>query len=257
MNKILLATLLSCTIGNVYSACNYDLEGFINDPDNPTAQKFPTVIGQKVSYKILNSQNAISYSANHSSLKIENGTISAGLLPLPQSGIVGFEINTDTIPVELTNKSQDTKIFAVFLPDANGLNQTILISYANNTSLSYQGNKKNLVFILVASTHPDTKKNETIYGYALPMDGISKQNIGLYFNRNTNQVGLIVNKNNLGYVTTLFSKPKAITFLPQVAFNGFEANSQYLNKTMSMELVTDKSKFTNVFPTGTTDICGN
>ncbi|MDN5417941.1 MAG: DUF4882 domain-containing protein, partial [Acinetobacter sp.] len=95
------------------------------------------------------------------------------------------------------------------------------------------------------------------YSYTKPIEGISQQNIGIYLNQNSNQIGLIVNKNNLGYVTTLLSKPKDFTISSEAGFGGFEANSPYLNKTMSLELVTDKSKFTNTFPTGTKDPCGN
>lgn len=129
--------------------------------------------------------------------------------------------------------------------------------YYNNTSLSDQNDNKNLLMIIISSTDYNTQKSELIYGYGLSVDGVPEQNLGIYFNQNSNQVGLIVNKNNLGYVATLATKPKDFAIGTLASFEGFEANSPYLNKTMSLELVTDKSKFTNAFPTGTTDACGS
>lgn len=258
MNKLILSSLLfSCLIGNVYAVCNYDLDGFLYDPNNPSSQKFPVVSNQKLSYKTLSSPQSIQYSANHSSLEMENNSISKGALSMPLSGVVGFELNTEVFPIELKGQNMDVKNYGILIPDTNNNTHMILVTYANNSSLTYKDDKKNVVFILISSVHPDTKQNESIYGYGIPIEGVSKQNIAIYFNQNTNQVGLIVNKNNLGYVATLFSKPKAITFVPQAFFGGFEKNSQYLNQNMSLELVTDKSKFTNAFPNGTKDICGS
>lgn len=259
MKKLNFAILLSLSVLSTqgFSQCNYDLEGFAINPYEPTAQKFPIIMGQKISYKILNSPNQIMYVANHSTLKITNETIVEGGLTLPRTGIVGFELNTDIIPIELKNSINDTKSYAIFTQDKDQNKHSILITYSNNTALSYQDNKKNVIFILIISTDPNTKNGQALYGYGMPIEGIALQNIGIYFNQNTNQIGMMINKNNLGYVATLPSKPKDFTIVPQALFSGFEASSPYLNKTMSIELITDKSKFTNTFPTGTKDLCGN
>ncbi|MDN5623564.1 MAG: DUF4882 domain-containing protein [Acinetobacter sp.] len=259
MKKLKLAVLLSlsviCTQG--FALCRYDLEGFLSDPYNSVTQKFPTASGQKLSYKILNTTNQLVYSANHSSLKMMNDAIIEGGLTLPQSGIVGFELNTDVIPTRLTNTRKDAKSYGILLQDKDKNVHSILVIYNNSSLLTDQDNIKNMVLILIMSTDPDTKEVKGLYSYTKPIEGISQQNIGIYLNQNSNQIGLIVNKNNLGYVTTLLSKPKDFTISSEAGFGGFEANSPYLNKTMSLELVTDKSKFTNTFPTGTKDPCGN
>lgn len=259
MKKLKLTVLLSLSVISTqgFALCRYDLEGFLPEPANPAAQKFPTALGQKVSYKILNTTNPIMYSASHSTLKMTNNAITEGGLTLPQSGVIGLELNTDIISTELTNFRKETKNYGIFVQDKDKNMHSIFITYANNTALSSQDNKKNVVFILIASTHPDTKQTETLYGYGIPIEGMPQQNIGIYLNQNSNQIGLIVNKNNLGYIATLLSKPKDFTIVSEASFSGFEAASPYLNKTMSLELVTDKSKFTNTFPTGTKDICGN
>ena len=259
MKKLKLAVLLSlsviCTQG--FALCRYDLEGFLSDPYNPVAQKFPTVSGQKVSYKILNTTSPITYSANHSTLEMTNNTITEGGLTLPPSGIVGFELNTDVIPTELTNARKNGKSYGILLQDKDKNVHSILVIYGNSSSLTDQDNLKNMVLILIMSTDPNTKEVQGLYSYVKPIEGIPQQNLGIYLNQNSNQIGLIVNKNNLGYVATLLSKPKDFTISLEAGFSGFEANSPYLNKTMSLELVTDKSKFKNTYPTGTKDICGN
>lgn len=259
MKKRNLAVLFSLSIisSQGFALCSYDLEGFLFQPDTPDAQKFPTVSGQKVSYNILNSSNRVEYSANHSALKIKDEIITEGGLALPQSGVIGFELNTEIIPTELTNSSKIIAAYGVFAQDKNKNIHSILITYTNNTALSYKDNKKNVLMVIISSTDPNTKQSENIYGYGLPVDGISQQNLGIYFNQNSNQVGLIVNKNNLGYVATLPTKPKDFGIGALASYEGFEANSLYLNKTMSLELVTAKSKFTNAFPSGTTDACGS
>ena len=61
--------------------------------------------------------------------------------------------------------------------------------------------------------------------------------------------------NVLRAIRALIRETAAVEY--RLNFEGFEANSPYLNKTMSLELVTDKSKFTNTFPTGTKDACAN
>ncbi|MCU4493301.1 DUF4882 domain-containing protein [Acinetobacter guillouiae] len=259
MKKLKLVTLFSLSVISTqgFALCRYDLDGFLSERYEPTTQKFPTVSNQKLSYKILNTTNPIIYSANHSTLKMMNDAIIEGGLTLPQSGIVGFELNTDVIPTQLTNTRSDAKSFGILLQDKNKNVHSILVIYNNSSSLTDQDNLKNMVLILVMSTDPNTKKVQGLYSYVKPIESVSQQNLGIYLNQNSIQIGLIVNKNNLGYIATLLSKPKDFTIVSEASFSGFEAASPYLNKTMSLELVTDKSKFTNTFPTGTKDACGN
>ena len=259
MKKLKLAVLLSLSVISTqgFTLCRYDLDGFLSERYEPTTQKFPTVSNQKLSYKILNTTNSIIYSANHSTLKMMNDAIVEGGLILPQSGVVGFELNTDVIPTELTNARKNGKSYGILLQDKDKNVHSILVIYGNSSSLTDQDNLKNMLLILVMSTDPNTKEVQGLYSYVKPIEGISQQNLGVYLNQNSNQIGLIVNKNNLGYVATLLSKPKDFTISLEAGFGGFETNSPYLNKTMSLEFVTDKSKFKSTYPTGTKDICGN
>ena len=94
MNKLILSSLLfSCLIGNVYAVCNYDLEGFIPNPTDSNFQKFLIVQGQKLSYKILSSNDQITYGATHSNYGIKEGDTKTGTLSLPTEGVVALEYN--------------------------------------------------------------------------------------------------------------------------------------------------------------------
>ncbi len=74
-------------------------------------------------------------------------------------------------------------------------------------------------------------------------------------NISPNQVGLIFNHQNYGYIGTLPSKLDNLFFMIPVVYGNIAASD--LNQEVSIELVTDKSKFKNTYPTGTKDICGN
>lgn len=251
MKKILFLCIATLNSHHLYAACSYDLNGV--DSFSPTALKFPIVNNQKLSYKILNNQKKIEYSAIHSSFKFNNN-IPTSTLPLPTSGIVAIELNTDVFTNELSGTNNDAKGFNILAFDNQNKPHIIAVIYGNNSAL--QNYKKPLLIFLVEPKN-NSNENEFTYSYLQPYNNNSTQNIGVYFNQNTNQLGLIINKQNLGYVATLNSKINSLTFQANALFSGFEANSPYLNKQFNLELITDKSKFTNAFPTGTKDICGN
>lgn len=121
MKKRNLAVLFSLSVisSQGFALCSHDLEGFLFQPENPNAQKFPTASGQKVSYKILNTKNKVEYSAAPRTLKIKDNVITEGGLVLPQSGVIGFELNTGIIPRELTNSSKTIASYAVYAQDKN------------------------------------------------------------------------------------------------------------------------------------------
>ena len=80
------------------------------------------------------------------------------------------------------------------------------------------------------------------------------QNIGIYINQNSQQIGLIANGVNHGYVYNYPSKLKNIYFSFIALHRDISAID--INKEFSIELITDAKKLKNNYPTGTTDICG-
>ncbi|WP_111859373.1 DUF4882 family protein [Acinetobacter sp. CFCC 10889] len=257
MKKIsLFLSVLLLNIGSAYAACSYDLNGVV--PNDSTFQKYPLINNQKVSYKILNSNTEIKYAAIPSAFGINSTNQLTGLFPLPNTGVFGLEFNTTTIPTTLT-ASKILQGYQLMMMDSNNKMHSLIITYVNNGALSDQNNNKNVVFILATSPKAGATSTEAdaIYGHAQPISSSSIQNLGIYINQNTNQLGIIINKQNLGYVGSFSSKLKSLTYSPVVQFQGFSSNSPYINKDYIQEIITDKSKFTNTFPTGTKDICEN
>lgn len=251
MIKILILGLITLGTTNIHAACLYDLKGKDTFTSSPVPLMFPNINNQKLSYKILNNSQQITYSAVNSNFKFNN-EIPQGSLSLPNSGVVALELNTGVLANELIGKNNDAKGFNILAFDEQNKTTALSITYGNNSAI--QNYKKPLLILLV---EPINNSNEITYSYLQPYNNNSKQNIGLYLNQSSNQIGLIINKQNLGYVATLNSKIKSITVQANALFSGFEASSIYLNNELNLELVTDKSKFTNTFPTGTKDICGN
>ncbi|MDR6796468.1 DUF4882 family protein [Acinetobacter calcoaceticus] len=89
----------------------------------------------------------------------------------------------------------------------------------------------------------------------MPSDG--KIRVGLYFNQVSKQMGYIINGTNYGYLNLI-----AENALKNIGFNGVgiqspNANSKFLGKTVSVQLITNKANMQFTYPTGTTDICGS
>lgn len=89
----------------------------------------------------------------------------------------------------------------------------------------------------------------------MPSDG--KIRVGLYFNQVSKQMGYIINGTNYGYLNLITENA-----LKNIGFNGVgiqspNANSKFLGKTVSVQLITNKANMHFTYPTGTTDICGS
>ncbi|OTG67668.1 DUF4882 family protein [Acinetobacter silvestris] len=83
------------------------------------------------------------------------------------------------------------------------------------------------------------------------------QQIGIYINQNTKQMGVIYNGVNKGYISTHPQKIANLSFEMNMSSYGVEATSPNIGKDLSVDLITDKSKFSFIYPVGTKDICNN
>jgi hypothetical protein len=66
-----------------------------------------------------------------------------------------------------------------------------------------------------------------------------------------------VNGVNKGYLSNYNLPVINSFFMIAAALNGISPNSPNIGKEVSIELITDATKMTQSYPTGTTDICGN
>lgn len=165
---------------------------------------------------------------------------------IPQTGIIAFEFR-----FKLINQLNIGQVVTFPVPvSAFGQTQsgetiTLGAFYANNNSNSVLSSTvaKNLDIFNLAN--PIYKEYITQEGY---------QHIGFYINQNDHQIGLIINGINKGYIAMLPSKLKNIGFF--IPFEYGYIDSEFLNKEISAELITDRNKLQFTYPLGTMDICG-
>lgn len=265
----------------------------ISSVSSNQADIFPVINGQKVSFKLLETSNpskgkgylatskefaniwiaamALSTTAsltntysklltkNNLKLSVKNNlTLSNKLTAtqssiniygdktIPQTGILAFEfrfklinqfstgqIATFPVPVSAFGQTQSGEII------------TLGVFYANN-------NSNNVLSSTVATNLDILNSANPIYKEFITQEGY--QHIGFYINQNSHQIGLIINGANKGYIAMLPSKLKNIGFF--IPFEYGYIDSEFLNKEISAELITDRNKLRFTYPLGTMDICG-
>lgn len=272
MKKITLAIVTSFLgITHAHSAvCEYKFDATteqviaINQqPGNPqaldslTIGRFPQQSGSKVSFKLTASNTAfMAFNSKQTNalkdLFLGNSTVAVGDQIIPSTGIVAFEFNFKvpnalkgkgkllSFPIMISGKSQDNKQTSIFILYMNNPDET---NTTNFLGTFFQHDQSSITPENFSS--PLDVQN-TLDGY---------QRMGIYINQSTNQVGLIFNHQNYGYIGTLPSKLDNLFFMIPVVYSNIASSD--LNQEVSIELVTDKSKFKNTYPTGTKDICGN
>lgn len=252
MKKIILGTIIgAASIGSTFAACTYNFDATASQIDqiHPSVQRFPNVSNQKVGFNIVadtGTKSYVAYSSAYAANTISGNT--AGDISTPSSGVFAYEYKFK-VPTNLLASNEGLAFFPIL---------------AVSTYNSYQGDSLAIVYTNNVSTNPNKNefkiyKNFSGGGYALPVATTSSgyQNIGFYVNQNTNQVGVIFNGVNYGYVIPFQSGFNKFLFANAGAQYQFANNSSSLGQEVSVELITDHTKLQNTYPTGTTDICGN
>lgn len=254
MKKIILGSILTMINLSAWSACTYNFDARNQDlginPDVQIGGLFPEISGSKVSYKTQLGNYAYAAYSKTILNKIINTHVSAnGLFDgdknLTDSGIKAFEFEIK-LP-EIKNQETILNIFPIFIVGRmeNG-NYLVL-------NPTYQKMGETNEFIISGYHSGDLKFFDPIK--IEPQKTInSNQNIAMYLNQNTQQLGLIANGINKGYIFSYPSKLKNIYF--GIGSNYTGITSSDINKELSIELITDSAKLKNNYPTGTTDICG-
>lgn len=268
MKKITLAIVTSFLgITNAYSAvCEYKFDAtseqvIVVNPEevgSPPVTRFPQQNGAKVGFKLTNAlvKSFMAFNSKQTNalkdLIIGNSSVAVGDQMLPSTGTIAFELNFKvpnalkgkgkliSFPIMISGKSQDNKQTSIFIFYMNNPDET------NTTNFFGTFFKHDQSSITPENFSSPLHVQNTLDGY---------QRMGIYINQSTNQVGLIFNHQNYGYIGTLPSKLDNLFFMISAGYGNIAASD--LNQEVSIELVTDKSKFKNTYPTGTKDICGN
>ncbi len=132
---------------------------------------------------------------------------------------------------------------ATITTNASSSGEGIVISSLNNI----EGDQ--LAIIPSSNLIPKTRINEN--------PAVNSNRIGFYINTQSKSIGYIINGVNKGYKWTYTQPLSDVLFYMGVSFGDFQSNSSKVGLTVSQELVTDHSKLQFMYPSGTTDICGN
>lgn len=265
MKKFLLfLAISSLAITNAHAICEYKFDASNEQiamigkllGNQTQTYRFPQQSNSKVSFTLTDSNKTFmalsSVQANVLKNALTNSSVVVGDQILPLTGITAFELKFKVpnilmgkgkllfFPIMISGKSQDNK------------QTSILIFYSNNPDETNSLNA--FVPVLQHDQSYITPSNLTS---PLPVQNTTDgyQRIGIYMNQSTNQVGFIFNSQNYGYIGTFPSKLDNLYFMIPATYGEILNSDQ--NNDVSIELVTDKSKFTNTFPTGTKDLCGN
>lgn len=254
MKNIILATIMGFSgISSVFAECTYSFDATLaqlQSLGNTSVQKFPTIIGNKFSYKT-SQQSPIymAYSQDYLSRFLAANDPSAMLYTrgdkaIPTTGVIAFEYR---IKVPTLGNTGYVNIFPAL---SAGIMQN---GKAVNFIVAYQhGPTTNNFYIQTTSNDSALVSNGFNLAPEVTSDGYQK--IGIYINQNSNQVGLVFNGINKGYFATFPSKLDNLYFSLTSNFSDLAAID--VNKDVSIEFLLDKSKITQSYPTGTKDICG-
>lgn len=254
MKNIILATIMGFSgISGAFAECTYSFDATLaqlQSLGNTSVQKFPTITGNKFSYKT-SQQSSIytAFSQDYLTRVLAANDSQAMLYTrgdkiLPTTGIIAFEYK---IKVPALGNTGYVNIFPAL---AAGIMQN---GKAVNFIVAYQhGPTTNNFYIQTTSNDSALISNGFNLAPEVTSDGYQK--IGIYINQNSNQVGLVFNGVNKGYFATFPSKLDNLYF--SLTSNYYDLAAADANKDVSIEYLLDQSKITQTYPTGTKDICG-
>jgi len=248
VKRLIIGTLISVgTIGSAFAACTYNFDATQAEISTvyPGFEKFPIVSGQSTGLS-LSATSKMYVAANSQALQ---GKVNV-IIP-PQSGIFAYEYKFK-VPSVLLPNSEQIMTYPNFAEGAYaGGKYQLIAMYTNH--LQGSANPNSVAFIVGSTKDGSTGLLE------IPVSNTADgyQYIGFYVNQDTKQVGVIFNGINKGYISNHVDKIQGLTFTNGYSYFGLDATSPNIGLSQSIELITDKTKFKFLYPSGAKDICGN
>ncbi|MFG0587664.1 DUF4882 family protein [Acinetobacter sp. YQ_14] len=180
------------------------------------------------------------------------------------NGVIAFETEIDTSQLQslLGGTAQETQQMGFVVVGTSSAGQEIGINLAqsviNNTPSMADGNYLTIIGGSFNNANGQTTfKDLDPRSFTIQVPSSGKVRFGVYVNQQSKQIGFIVNGVNYGYMNVVANNP--ITKI------GFFAESQpapysssnFIGKSVTLKLITDSVQFTQTYPSGSTDICGN
>lgn len=258
MKKLVLGSLITiAATSNVFAECTYNFDANQTQLNAISSgiEPFPNITGQKASI-ILQATNTnklyVATSSGYGNNKISDPTKDIGDVPLSQSNIIAYEMIIKVPNINLSGNSILALFPGAFMGTKDGKNvlMNMLVSFNNIPA------QPNSIFAgwHVADVSTGNVLSENLLSNSDVNNGVR---VGFYINQQTQQVGVISNGNNLGYIGSYTVKPSAGYFTINFGAQNIPTGSPIIGKEVSVELITDHAKLQNTYPTGAKDICGN
>ncbi|MFW1643653.1 DUF4882 family protein [Acinetobacter guillouiae] len=246
MKKLIIGLLTGFLSMSGWSACTYDLDvtqATLNS-EEPGSLIFPNRSGQKVGFNIFSTSILKYFLATNN-----NVTLNSSGITVPSSSIYAYEYKFK-VPKNQLLSTEQLLFFPVAHIGKNGDQSTFLsnVGYTNASTENSAVNK---------FTISDPNANTSLVELNISNNSNDYQYIGIYINPISKQAGFIVNGVNKGYLSNYTLPVINSFFMIAAGLNGISPNSPNIGKEVSIELITDATKMTQSYPTGTTDICGN
>lgn len=230
MKKFILGALTFVISASVFADCNagsFNVEGISS---SGSWSNLVTLQGQKfISYVQAN-------------VGLESKAETSAYKALPNSNIIAFEYRS-VVPVNLTGSEEAGGWLLNSSTNSNTVTNGSLFAPASNSD----GLK--LILMGLGNPIPLYQSFESISS--------EENRIGIYINKQTKQIGYILNGVNKGYKWSFTTPFNDIGFILMNGFTGFASNSTKIGSEVTMELITDYSQLKYQYPSGSTDICGN
>ncbi|MFC1398030.1 DUF4882 family protein [Acinetobacter lactucae] len=276
MNKIIFGLLISSGLSvNTYAACTYNFDATQAQVDAKNAAGGRQIkLMSPISIAEQKGTATITYIG---SIPVDQVATSSKMITLPSiqtplvdkaiagNNIVAAEFIFDVLNIKniVLGDSHEIQQLAFNILGASNLKNEISLDLGYgliNKDVNYADGS--YVTLTGASTKRDAsgsvvakELDRKVIPVTVSTDG--KVRVGLYFNQVSKQMGYIINGTNYGYLNLITENA-----LKNIGFNGVgiqspNPNSKFLDKTVSVQLITNKANMQFTYPTGTTDICGN
>ena len=256
MKKIILGLSIGLASVTSWSACTYNFDATQAQLDQlAPGLGLTTISGQKIELTISPTSTpkgvfGMSKAIAAKRIQLNDpGKQVEGDKSIPTQGIFAFEYKVK-VPTFLLANNESILSWPGMVSGINGNDAFgIMVTYNNNFAGTYTPNGFGVgiydkTFVLASKTLPT---QNTADGY---------QKIGIYINQDTKKVGVIFNGVDQGYIGSFNTKVDNLSFLHDIQHTVIANNSTAIGQQLSLELITDRSKFQFTYPTGTKDICG-
>ncbi|MFW2078823.1 DUF4882 family protein [Acinetobacter sp. ULE_I010] len=272
MKKILLAIVMGTGTISSWAACTYNFDKITGTSDNV----YPVVnlVEQKISgnidaYKPLaevtksaTSNTLFNYLTTHSIGDSNYRVLDKAIAN--STGKIAFEANFDVSNINLNMGSGEESFeYGLQMLGSSAIKNELIfnISFAAANNFSTYDNGYYIIlngYSLKKGTNNELVPKDLLRDLRkinIPTNGQIK--VGVYIDQSSKQVGYIINGVNYGLTSVVVENSlQNIGFIGNINPTQFQ-NSVFTNKNVSVQLLTDYSKMTQVYPTGTKDICGN